>query len=96
MPNIGFDHEGRKIDPTWAIGDRQGGAFTVCAPFRDGLHGSAILGRFGYRPHARLAAQAPAMADAMNRFCDRVEKGEVRSKRTYAEFCEILDREPKT
>lgn len=32
---------------------------------------------------------------AMHRFCDRVEAGEVRSKRTYAEFCEILGREPR-
>lgn len=33
--------------------------------------------------------------DAMNRFCDRVEAGEVRSRRTYAEFCTILGRSPK-
>lgn len=33
--------------------------------------------------------------DAMQRFCDRVEAGEVRSQRTYAEFCEILGRPNK-
>lgn len=33
--------------------------------------------------------------DAMQRFCDRVEAGEVRSRRTYAEFCDILGREPR-
>lgn len=32
---------------------------------------------------------------AMSTFCDRVEKGEVRSKRTYAEFCTILGRIPR-
>jgi hypothetical protein len=33
--------------------------------------------------------------DAMQRFCDRVEAGEVRSRRTYAEFCDLLGRAPK-
>ncbi len=70
-------------------------AFSIVAPYRDGLPGVATLGGFSYKPHARLAAAAPRMAEAMDRFCDRVEAGEVRSRRTYAEFCGILGREPK-
>ncbi|MHA1136530.1 MAG: hypothetical protein ACTSSE_08590 [Candidatus Thorarchaeota archaeon] len=30
--------------------------------------------------------------DAMQTFCDRVDKGEVRSVKTYGQFKEILDR----
>lgn len=33
--------------------------------------------------------------EGMSTFCDRVERGEVRSKRTYAQFCAILGRTPK-
>lgn len=29
----------------------------------------------------------------MNEFCDRVEKGEVRSYRTYSKFCKALGRD---
>lgn len=43
-----------------------------------------------------LLNQVREMRDVMGEFCDRVEKGEVRSKRTYAKFCAILKREPKT
>ena len=83
------------IRPYWSVtGD--GGRFHIVAPHNDGLPGQAALGEFWYRPHADLAAAAPKMAEAMARFCDRVEAGEVRSRRTYAEFCEILCREPKT
>lgn len=39
----------------------------------------------------RLQASCVAMRGAMLWFCDRVEKGEVRSVRTYARFKEILD-----
>lgn len=42
-----------------------------------------------------LTDREQRMATAMNRFCDRVEAGEVRSRRTYAEFCEILGRAPR-
>ncbi len=42
-----------------------------------------------------LVAALQRAHDAMQRFCDRVEAGEVRSRRTYAEFCGILGREPK-
>ncbi len=38
----------------------------------------------------RLQASCVAMRGAMLWFCDRVEKGEVRSVRTYARFKEIL------
>jgi len=33
--------------------------------------------------------------NAMNEFCDRVDCGEVRSKKTYLKFCKLLEREPK-
>lgn len=39
---------------------------------------------------AHLIAAAPEMYGAMKEFCDRCDKGEVRSKRTYAKFMEIL------
>lgn len=38
-----------------------------------------------------IATKLRAMRDAMQEFVDRVDKGEVRSKRTYAKFKEILD-----
>jgi hypothetical protein len=38
----------------------------------------------------RIAQQMDSMRAAMQKFVDRVDKGEVRSKRTYAEFKEIL------
>lgn len=31
---------------------------------------------------------------AMTEFCIRVERGDVRSKRTYSKFCELLGRTP--
>lgn len=37
-----------------------------------------------------LFAQAPAMHAAMQEFCDRVERGEVRSRKTYEQFKSIL------
>ena len=36
-----------------------------------------------------------AAHDRMQHFCDRVEAGTLRSKRTYAEFCAILGRVPR-
>lgn len=39
----------------------------------------------------RLFAQAPEMMLAIKEFCDRVDKGEIRSKKTYAKFKDILD-----
>lgn len=38
-----------------------------------------------------IASKLRAMRDAMQEFCDRVDKGEVRSKRTYAKFKELLE-----
>ncbi len=32
------------------------------------------------------------LENAMNEFCDRVENGEIRSKKTYATFCKLLGR----
>jgi hypothetical protein len=32
---------------------------------------------------------------AITEFCERVERGEIRSKRTYAKFCELLGRAPR-
>lgn len=46
------------------------------------------------RAGLRLGAVGASLA-AMNRFCDRVEAGEVRSRRTYAEFCALIGRAPK-
>lgn len=40
--------------------------------------------------NAALIAQAPNMYSAMQEFVDRVEAGEVRSKKTYAKFKSIL------
>lgn len=37
-----------------------------------------------------IAAKMRVMRDAMQEFVDRVDKGEVHSKRTYAKFKEIL------
>lgn len=39
--------------------------------------------------------QLDQLRDAAGTFCDRVERGEVRSKRTYAQFCKILGRTPR-
>lgn len=42
--------------------------------------------------NAKLIAVAPEMYQAMQEFCDRVEKGEVRSTKTYNKFKEILNK----
>jgi hypothetical protein len=39
---------------------------------------------------AHLIAAAPDMYEAMQEFCDRVDRGEVRSKYTYGKFKEVL------
>ena len=41
-------------------------------------------------PNATLIAAAPEMLEAMQEFVDRVEKGEVRSVKTYAKFKSII------
>lgn len=40
--------------------------------------------------NAKLIAAAPDMLNAMQEFCDRVDRGEVRSKATYAKFKAII------
>lgn len=42
------------------------------------------------RANKSLVAQAPAMYTAMQEFCDRVDRGEVRSRKTYEQFKSIL------
>jgi len=39
---------------------------------------------------AHLIAAAPQMLEALEEFCARVDAGEVRSKRTYAKFKELI------
>jgi hypothetical protein len=45
-----------------------------------------------FKENGRLIAAAPEMYDAMKLFCDRVDRGEVRSTKTYNQFKEILNR----
>lgn len=45
-----------------------------------------------YEADARLIAEAPVMYGLLKEFVDRVERGEVRSKKTYAKFKEVLSR----
>ena len=40
--------------------------------------------------NTRLIAEAPAMLELMKEFVDRVERGEVRSRKTYAAFKEVI------
>lgn len=51
-------------------------------------HGNAPPGHL----HEDVANKFEEMHDAMNEFCDRVEVGEVRSRKTYAKFKAILER----
>lgn len=41
--------------------------------------------------NARVIAQSKNAIEAMRLFCHRVEIGEVRSKKTYAQFKQIID-----
>lgn len=49
--------------------------------------------------HPKICDEAADRIDyleaAMGEFCDRVERGEVRSRRTYARYCDLLGRKPK-
>jgi hypothetical protein len=89
-----LDTNSGRIQANWSV--EQNGHFRIVAPFNDGLLGKAEIGVFPYRPHAELAARAPAMAEAMEEFCARVERGEIRSTRTYEKFCRLINREPRT
>lgn len=53
---------------------------------------SSIVDRDTFKANAQLIAHAPEMLEAMQEFCDRVERGEVRSKKTYALFKDLLTR----
>lgn len=44
---------------------------------------------------ATLAEKVILYERLMNNFCDRVERGEARSRKTYLAFCEALGRENK-
>lgn len=78
----------KPILANWTV-ERGPLGFEIVAPFADGLPGKATLGGFTYRPHAELAASAPKMAEAMNIFCNRVEKGEVAFIETVAREIEL-------
>lgn len=41
--------------------------------------------------NAKIISQAKNAVAAMQKFCARVEAGEVRSKKTYAEFKQIIE-----
>lgn len=41
------------------------------------------------------AERIKVLEEAMTEFCERVEKGEVRSYYTYGKFCALLGRQPK-
>lgn len=62
-------HSGR-IQDNWSVVKAPGG-FHIVAPFNDGLPGKAVLGNFQYRPHAEIAARAPALAEALDKLLDR-------------------------
>lgn len=42
--------------------------------------------------NAQLIAVAPEMYEAMQEFCDKVDRGEARSIKTYTKFKEILSK----
>lgn len=42
------------------------------------------------KANAKLAESAPDMFSAIVEFCDRVDRGEVRSTKTYNQFKEII------
>lgn len=44
----------------------------------------------------RATKSKTEMIEAISEFCDRVEAGEIRSRRTYAKFCWLLERKPRT
>lgn len=45
-----------------------------------------------YYANANLIAIAPDMLEAMIEFCDRVDRGEVKSTKTYNKFKELIKR----
>ncbi|MVW92416.1 hypothetical protein FCL53_10610 [Elizabethkingia meningoseptica] len=43
-----------------------------------------------WNANAKLISKAPEMLRAMQKFCDRVENGEVKSVKTYNEFKQLI------
>lgn len=68
----------RHIKPQWYV-DRTRGVngfpFAVCAPYRDGLGGTAVLGCFSYRPHAECALTALKLAEETGEFKAQETRG---------------------
>ncbi len=60
------------------------GSLCICDTWGSGVADDVM------QANARLIAAAPEMAEAMMIFVQRVERGEVKSKKTYAQFMEIL------
>lgn len=56
------------------------------APWRNDLAGDGMV--------LAAAQEIETLREALSEFCDRVEKGEVRSVRTYQRFCDLLSRDP--
>jgi hypothetical protein len=54
------------------------------------IDGRAAMGGDDTESDKRLIAAAPEMIEAMQWFCERVERGEVRNSKTYARFKEII------
>lgn len=42
------------------------------------------------KANAQLISKAPELLEAMQEFCDRVDKGEVRSTKTYNKFKQLI------
>lgn len=61
----------KSIKSQWYV-DRTRGvpgfSFAVCAPYRDGLPGTAVLGCFSYRPHAECALKVLKKAEESDEF----------------------------
>lgn len=58
-------------ETVWHIDQKRGAPgfpFAVCAPYRDGLPGSAVLGCFSYKPHAECALRAIEVAEKAGAF----------------------------
>lgn len=68
----------KHIKPQWYV-DRTRGvpgfSFAVCAPYRDGLGGTAVLGCFSYRPHAEAALVELKRAEEAGEFKAMEKRG---------------------
>lgn len=77
---IRVDHSSPQIDAMLRVLEK---------PKANGNPAHYLAGISVAEAHA-IAVKLRAMRDAMQEFVERVDKGEVRSKRTYAKFKEIL------